>query len=330
MNTTKPPAISIVTPMFNESELIQENVGRLREAMDKLGKSAELFVVNDGSTDDTYAKGIAAAEDDPRVHVVGYTTNRGRGYAIKYGIQQCTGDVVVVTEGDLSYGDDIVKRLSAMLEEGEFDCVVASPHIKGGGMDNVPLNRAFFTRAGNWILSWLMPVKLGTYTGMTRAYRRTVIQSLDLESDQKELHLEIIAKLGALGYRVGELPAKLLWPKGRKTRKGTFAPWKIIASHLSFGIGEAPLLLLGAFATLLIGLGGLLGVYLLVLSISGTPVSGRPLLVFVPFCIVVGFFVLLIGWLAQQNKQLQRQFHRVQTLLVRIDRSLKDVADAKQ
>ena len=321
MRAKKTPVISIVTPMFNESDLIEQNIGRLCKAMDDLGVSSELMVVNDGSTDDTAEKGAKASAKDPRVKMVSYENNRGRGYAIKYGIAKSTGDIIVVTEGDLSYGDDIVKRLATMLKEGDYDCVVASPHTKGGGMDNVPLRRAFFTKVGNWILKWLMPVKLGTYTGMTRAYKSTVIQSLDLESDQKELHLEIIAKLGSLGYRVGELPAKLAWPKGRKSRKGTFAPWKIIASHLSFGIGEAPLLLLGAIAFPLICVGFILGVYLLVLSFTGTPVSGRPMLTFVPFCIVVGFIILLIGWLAQQNKQLQRQFHRVQTMLLRIDRS---------
>ena len=316
MIAPKTPAISIVTPMFNESELIQANIVRLRDAMDELGETAELVVVNDGSTDDTYGKGIAAAEDDPRVHMVGYATNRGRGYAIKYGIQHCAGDVIVVTEGDLSYGSDIVKRLFTMLKEDGYDCVIASPHTMGGGMENVPWRRVFFTKVGNWILRWLMPVRLGTYTGMTRAYRRVVIQSLDLESDQKELHLEIIAKLGALGYRIGELPAKLQWPTGRKSRKGTFAPWKIIASHLSFGVGQAPLLLLGGLGLFLITAGAGLGIYLFVLSFSGTPVGGRPLVVFAPACMLTGFFTLLFGWLAQQNREVQRQLHRIQSRLV--------------
>jgi dolichol-phosphate mannosyltransferase len=121
-------------------------------------------------------------------------------------------EIFVVTEGDLSYGDDIVGRLSTHLIEGDYDCVVASPHTSGGGMKNVPVDRAFFTRAGNWILMKLMPVKLGTYTGMTRAYKREMIQAIDLESNGKELHLEIISKLAALDYQIGELPAMLQWP----------------------------------------------------------------------------------------------------------------------
>ena len=312
------PAVSVIVPMFNESELIQKNIARLCVALDRTGDTAELIVVNDGSTDDTLEKGLASANDDSRVRMVGYKENRGRGFAIKYGIQQARGSIVVVTEGDLSYGDDIVERLTVFLRDGEYDCVVASPHTKGGGMENVPLNRAFFTKAGNWVLRILMPVHLGTYTGMTRAYRRDVIQSLDLESNGKELHLEIIAKLGSLGYRIGEMPAVLAWPTGRKTRKGTFAPWRIIASHLSFGVGEAPLLLLGSAGLLFIALGVVLGIYLLALSISGETVGGRPMVTFAPLCILVGFFILLIGWLGQQNKQLQRQFHRIHSDLLKL------------
>ncbi|MDA7645505.1 glycosyltransferase family 2 protein, partial [bacterium] len=273
----------------------------------------ELIVVNDGSSDDTGDKLKAAAALDSRVKAHGYPTNRGRGFAIRWGLQNSKGDIIVVTEGDLSYGDDIVSRLSTHLIDGDYDCVVASPHTSGGGMKNVPANRAFFTRVGNWILTKLMPVKLGTYTGMTRAYKRKMIQAVDLESNGKELHLEIISKLAALDYQIGELPAILQWPEGRKTRKGTFAPWRIIVSHLGFGFGEAPLLLLGTAGGLLILFGLLTGFYLLAVSLSGTAVGGRPLVVFSPSCILVGFFMLLIGWLAQQNKQLQRQLHRIQT-----------------
>ena len=182
----------------------------------------------------------------------------------------------------------------------------------GGSLNNVPLMRKVYTKVGNRVLQFLMPVRLSTYTGMTRAYRRDVIQCLDLQSDGKELHLEIISKLGALGYQIGEIPAALTWPEGRKSRRSTFRPWRYIVSHLVFGIGEAPLLLLGVAGLFLIALGIMLGIYLLTLSISGTPVGGRPLVPFSALSILVGFFTLLFGFLAGQNKQLERQLHRLQ------------------
>ena len=321
MSSASSHSISIVVPMFNESELAAKNVARLQKVMDGLAGKTELIVVNDGSSDNTLTQVEGLASEDPRIRVHSYQHNRGRGFAIRAGIERASGEIIVVTEGDLSYGDDIVERLASQLLDGEYDCVVASPHTRGGGMKNVPMRRAFFTLVGNWILTRLMPVKLGTYTGMTRSYRRDAIQAMYLESDGKELHLEIISKLVALGYRVGELPATLQWPEGRKTRKGTFAPWKIIVSHLGFGFGEAPLLLLGSAGGLLILFGLLLGCYLLLVSLSGNPVGGRPAVVFSPSCILVGFFMILIGLLAQQNKQLQRQLHRIQTQLAKLDRN---------
>jgi len=311
---TGPPcaSVSVVCPMYNEEALIEDNVTRLVHVLGRLDRPWELLLVNDGSTDGTLAKVVALAETYHRVRIISYRRNRGRGYALRQGFLQAKGDIVVATESDLSYGEEIVQRLVDELEANELDAVVASPHCHGGGLSNVPFARRFYTQVGNRILQLLMPVKLSTYTGMTRAYRREAIQCLDLQSDGKEIHLEIISKLGSLGYQVGEIPAALTWPKGRKTRKSSFRAWPYIVSHLFFGISEAPLFLLGVAGLSLIILGVVLGIYLLALSITGTPVGGRPMVSFSALAIVVGFFTLLFGALAQQNKQLERQLHRVQ------------------
>ena len=71
-------------------------------------------------------------------------------------------------------------------------------------------------------------------SGMTRAYRRRVVDALFLENDGKEIHLEIIEQAGSLGFRIGEIPAVLAWepPKpGAEARKSSFNAPKYIFSH---------------------------------------------------------------------------------------------------
>ena len=303
--------VSVVTPMFNEESKIADSLAKLLRALERLPFPWELILVNDGSTDHSLqvAEPLLSMRDNSTI--ISYSKNRGRGHALRQGFARARGDVVVATESDLSWGEDIVERLVERLVGDRLDVVVASPHAAGGRLESVPLARHVYTRVGNRILGLLMPVRLSMYTGMTRAYRREVLDSLDLESDDKELHLEILAKAASLGYRIGEIPATLAWTPDRKRRRSSFRARRYVVSHLLFGMGEAPLLLLTSASALLVLVGLASGAYLLTLSVSGVPVGGRPLIQFAALSIVVGLFVLLFGLIAHQNKRLERQTHRL-------------------
>ena len=268
--------------------------------------------MDDGSTDKSLYEAQILVGKRENFTIITYKQNHGRGFAIRQGFANARGDMVVAIESDLSWGEDIVERMVNKLEEEDLDVVVASPHCKGGRLENISLMRTFYTKVGNKILNFLMPVKLTMYTGMTRAYRSEVLRCLDLESDDKELHLEIISKIASLGYRIEEIPANLTWIPSRRKRKEGFKARRYILSHLLFGIGESPLLILviASLVFLIIGIG--MGVYLLILSLSGTPVSGRPSIQFSMLSMLVGFILLLFGFIAQQNKRLERQLHRLQ------------------
>ena len=304
--------VSVISPMYNEGQKIRENLIRLFDVFKALPYPCELVLINDGSTDNSLeeADGLLSAYDDFKI--VTYSSNRGRGFAIRQGMRHATGNVLVVTESDLSWGTDIIERMVSVLVRNHLDVVVASPHAEGGKLENVPFSRTFYTKVGNWILGRLMPVELTMYTGMTRAYRREVLENLDLESDGKELHLEIISKLSALACRIGEIPAVLAWEPSRKKRKSGFDAKRYILSHLTFGVGESPLLVLALASLFFVFLGGICGFYLLYLSVSGTPVAGRPLIQFSMLSIIFGLLLLMFGFLAQQIKQIQRQLYRLQ------------------
>jgi cellulose synthase/poly-beta-1,6-N-acetylglucosamine synthase-like glycosyltransferase len=319
------PVVSIVSPMYNEAARIAEAVRVMRASLELLGLPWEFILVNDGSLDDSLALARQAAGDDPRVHIITYEKNRGRGYALRQGFAAARGEFIVATEADLSWGTDIVHRLLAACRQGGVDMVVASPHAEGGGLVNVPPYRAFLTQFGNVLLRRLMPGGLTMYTGMTRAFRRHVLDAMDLESDGKELHLEIVSKAYALGFTMAEIPATLAWSPQRRQEKRRFRAGRVIISHVLHGLGESPMLLFGWLGGLLLGLGtvGLI-VWLIAGLLCGSwPTIALPLLA--AMAIAGGIQSLLIGLLATHVRDLRRMGYHIQRRQMNLLRREKGV-----
>jgi len=279
----------------------------MRDALDTLGRSWEFILVNDGSVDDSLSLARQAAGDDPRIRIITYETNRGRGHALRRGFAVARGQFIVVTEADLSWGTDIVHRLLEACERPDVDMVVASPHMPGGRLVNVPPYRAFLTQFGNVLLRRLMPGGLTMNTGMTRAYRCGVLDAMDLHSDGKELHLEIIGKAHALGFAMTEIPATLAWSAERRKEKRRFRAGGLIVSHVLYGLSESPMALFGWLGGGLIVAGiVLIGAWLassagsgVVTALTGVVAGG------------VGVISLLTGFLATQLRDLRRDLYRL-------------------
>lgn len=314
--------LSVVVPTYNEAERLGANIAALRNALELLGRSWELVVVNDGSTDGSGAIVEDAAGKDKRITVVGYPVNRGRGYALTKGIEAARGTSIITTESDVSYGTAIIGQLLQRLEETGADIVVASPYMPGGRLKNVPLKRAFLSRWGNFFIRHAISAQIHTITGMTRGYRASSIKRLALVSTGKEIHLEIISKALAMGYVVEEIPAELCWepPRaGTRKRRSTFRPGRYIASHLLFSFGESPLLLFGTVGIVFLVLGSGIGLYALGLSLAGIAVGGRPIVVGAALFILFGVQIFLFCFLAIQNRELRNK-------LVRIEAAMKSLA----
>lgn len=242
-----PLDLSVICPFYNEGEIIGEAVRILLQKMDELNIDWELLVVNDGSTDGSDCIVAEIAANEPRLRLLSYPHNHGRGYALRTGIARARGSVIVTTEIDLSWGEEIIRRLYfTMLEQPQIDITVASPNLLGGGYRNVPFKRVAYSRVGNLIVRTLMSNAVSMNTGMTRAYRRDVIQSLPLEADRKEFHLEVIMKAQALNYRIAEIPCVLEWKEykhknGRVQRKSSSNIKRLIISHSLFSLFANPI-----------------------------------------------------------------------------------------
>lgn len=234
--------VSIVCPFYNEADIIEAALSRMLSNLASQFQDWELILVNDGSQDSSLQNLLEALPaSERRVRVLSCPVNQGRGRALKNGIDRATGEVIVTTEVDCSWGDDIPLRLVNELVAKGLDVVIASPHLQGGGLVNVPLKRVLVTRIGNLLINSLFSSGVSMSTGMTRAYRREVIQYLKTMENGKEFHLEVLLKLRTLEFRIGEIPAVLEWQEhklsksgGKNARKSSTNLGKTMVTHLRF------------------------------------------------------------------------------------------------
>jgi len=230
--------ISVVVPMYNESANLPAAIHTMQASLRLTGAGFEIIPVDDGSSDDTMAKLRLMAREDDTIRPVGYPDNSGRGRAIRAGIKHARGRYILTTDADLSYDAAYLPAMYELLRQPSApDMVVGSPYMRGGRTENVPPKRLFVSRVANLILSRILPGKIKTVTGILRGYRAEAIRSLDLESDGKEIHLEILSKGVAAGFRVTEFPAVLT---GRQRGKSKFRFKATAFSHILFSFLEKP------------------------------------------------------------------------------------------
>jgi glycosyltransferase involved in cell wall biosynthesis len=304
------PDISVVVPMHNEADNLPEVVLRIATAVADAGHTYEVVAVDDGSTDGTLTCLEATVRKQEWLRIVSYSKNRGRGYALRRGFAAARGRIIVTIDADLSYSPDYIAGMVRLLDERpEVDFVVGSPYAKGGSTQQVPWGRLFMSRWGNRILGLAMPGGLTAVTGILRAYRRHVLSALDLESDDKELHLEIVSKALAAGFVPAEMPAVLT---GRRRGKSKFLLRATVASHLIFSFYEKPILLFGLIGALIMGFGVGSGIRLIYMWQTGTLNPTRPLISLTVILLVAGLQVLLFGFLGSQIVQVRRELFRVQ------------------
>jgi hypothetical protein len=148
-----------------------------------------------------------------------------------------------------------------------------------------------------------------------------VLDSLELESDGKEIHLEILSKAMALGYRVTEVPVIL---KGRKKGRSKFKFKKTAISHLIFSFFEKPMIVFGFLGLLTLGIGLLIGIYIAYLRFSGELTPGRPLITFAILLILGGIQILSFGFIAIQIVSLRREILRIQKENLELRKDLRN------
>lgn len=145
--------LSIIIPCYNESKDIAKNVETVKSFLNDKKIDYELILVNDGSKDDTQK----VIESIPGVLAVGYEINRGKGGAVKYGIEHATGDYILFMDADLSTDITAIEQVVALAPENDF--IIGSRHSKDSLLKKKqPLLRRFI----GWCCRKIVNLKIGT------------------------------------------------------------------------------------------------------------------------------------------------------------------------
>ncbi|MCO5142603.1 MAG: glycosyltransferase family 2 protein [Oligoflexia bacterium] len=310
--------ISVVCPFFNEQAILEPSVRLMISNLSTLEDEWELIIVNDGSKDNSLEIAKKLESELKNLRVVSYPSNAGRGHAIRAGVAVAKGDLVVTTEIDSSWGDDIVHRLSSEFKKKpDADIIIASPHLPGGGYENVPFKRVLLSSLGNYVIRTGLTYKITMNTGMTRAYKRERFLQLPLDENEKEMHLEIVNKALAFGYKIYEIPAVLEWREKAlikdqtKKRKSSSNIKKLIRTHTLFSLLAAPFryLYVVSFAFVILGL------VFLAWAIINLQRQEPSIFLFMSSLLLFLMAFLLggIGVLAQQARAIQRDIWRARS-----------------
>jgi glycosyltransferase involved in cell wall biosynthesis len=207
------PLVSIITPAYNEAEILQKNLDILYDYMTNLDDQYrwELVVINDASTDETGQLLNQFAEEHPKVKPFHHRVNRNLSGALQTGFAIAEGDYIIVLDVDLTYSEDHIQALLTTIIEKDADVVIASPYMKGGKNTAVPYKRLLMSKVVNRMMSIMSPERVYTFTGMVRAYKKEFLKSLNLKSRGFSINPEVIFKAQILRSRIVEIPAHLDW-----------------------------------------------------------------------------------------------------------------------
>jgi dolichol-phosphate mannosyltransferase len=206
--------LSVVIPARNEEGCIRSTVEHLHLELRLQEVPHEIVVVDDGSTDSTWHVLQQVQQEIPALKPVQNNGLHGFGRAIVHGLNQSSGDAVVVMMADESDDCRDVVRYWQKLNDG-YDCVFGSRFIKGGGTIDYPSVKYVLNRFANWLIRVLFRVRLNDTTNAFKAYRRTVIDGCrPFLSPHFNLTVEIPLKAMVRGYTWTTIP--ITW-RNRRT-----------------------------------------------------------------------------------------------------------------
>jgi len=195
--------ISILLPVYNEFLTLPLVLQRVLDAPLPAGCEKEVVIVDDGSTDGT-TETLYQYRDSQTVMVHHSMVNFGKGAALRIGMAKATGDILLVQDGDLEYDPNDYVKILEPLVKGEADVVYGSRFmagVKGMKFANWTANK-ILTLTANVLFSAGLTDEATAY----KAFRREVLDAMELKCMRFEFCPEVTAKVRRLGYRIHEVP----------------------------------------------------------------------------------------------------------------------------
>ncbi|MBI1798711.1 MAG: glycosyltransferase family 2 protein [Candidatus Eisenbacteria bacterium] len=286
--------ISVVVPALNEAESLPELARELAAVLEKMGRSWEVIVVDDGSRDGSDRAIEALVAADRRFRGVALRRNFGKSAALATGFKLARGELVVTMDADLQ---DDPGELPSLIEalEGGYDLISG---WKRNRQD--PITKTLPSRLFNAVTSTVAGIRLHDFNCGFKVYRREVTEALEIYG---ELHRFVPALAHWRGFRVGEMPVH---HRARRYGRSKFGASRFVNGFLDLMSAAfistsalKPLHVFGRIGLLFLVLGLGLGGYFVALWAGGEPIHVRPLMLFGVGMVLLGIQFVLMGLLGE-------------------------------
>lgn len=199
--------LSVIIPAYNEEKRIEATICKIEEVLLQSGEPFEILVVNDGSRDGTLK--VLRQMESPHLVVCSYETNRGKGGAVKYGIENASGEILVFTDADLPYPPENILKAKDLLA-GEYDLILGS-RVQNREGKKYPWYRSLMSEGFGLFVNLMLRLKEKDTQCGFKAFKkeaaREIFKRVTLTGWGFDVEMIFIAK--KLGYRIGRLSVTL-------------------------------------------------------------------------------------------------------------------------
>ncbi len=227
--------LSVIIPAYNEGKHIKANLLEISDALAVINDEVEILVVNDGSSDNTKSEIFEASKERSHIIYAGYDVNRGKGGAIKHGVEQATGDVIAFIDADLDLSPKHIIDYYAHMQETNCDIVIGSKMHKVSKL-NYPPARKFFSWGYFVLLKILFGLNIkDTQTGV-KMYKSGFIKKVApmLRVSGYAFDIEILALCNHDGARIDEMPVEIIFRREESFGRIKFKDiWKMFTDTIS-------------------------------------------------------------------------------------------------
>lgn len=180
--------ISVVVPLFNEDESLPELCAWIHRVIDAMGKSYEILLIDDGSTDRSWQVIEELKAHHPQIKGISFRRNYGKTAALSVGFKECVGEVVITMDADMQDSPDEIPELYHLIKDQGFDLVSG---WKKKRYD--PISKTIPTRLFNAATRYISELELHDFNCGLKAYDHKVVKSISIYGEMHR-YIPVIAK----------------------------------------------------------------------------------------------------------------------------------------
>ena len=298
------PRLSVVVPLYKEEDNVEQLIDELHNALSRYSGEFELILVDDGSTDLTRERLLAARTNQGNhIRVLSHRRNLGQTQAMQTGLQAARGSIIAFMDGDLQNDPADIPKMVAKLNEDSLDLLCGWRKNRQDSLD-----RTLPSRIANWLIGQVSGVTLHDYGCSLKVGRREVLEGLDLRG---EMHRFIPLWVASLTHpsRISEIPVNHRARISGTSKYGISRTPRVILDLLAawffLRFRERPCHFFGVAGLITGGLGCISLTYLFALKLFGADIANRPLLITGVLLALVGLQLITTGLVAEMLTRLK-------------------------